>query len=277
MTDRRTTSLACSLAALLICYAPVLAGMAKQWNSDEDSGHGWFVLPIACFLAWRRRPPGGWRTLQASKPSRWGYALLACGCLLHLLSALGLGLFAGAAAWWLSLLALVLCFGGWAWLRRLAFPLLLLLFALPKLALIYNASTLPLQLLASKLAAQLLLLANQPVQLDGNILTVHQQRLQVVDACNGTRYLLPLSFAALVFSDLIDRRWWVRLVFLAFAVPLAILANAVRVAATALESRLLDTTTHAVLGWSLFLACLLALWGLHRGLLTLTRSRVSHV
>ena len=50
----------------------------------------------------------------------------------------------------------VLCLGGWQLLRTWSFPILLMLFMLPKLAVLYNQATLPLQLLASQMAAGML-------------------------------------------------------------------------------------------------------------------------
>ena len=40
---------------LSICYAPVLWRLVKQWNDDEDMGHGFFVPVIAGYIAWQRR------------------------------------------------------------------------------------------------------------------------------------------------------------------------------------------------------------------------------
>ena len=69
---------------------------------------------------------------------------------------LGVGLFAGSVAFLISVAGAVLCLGGFVWLRALAFPLVLAVFMLPKLAVVYNQVTLPLQLLASRLAAGIL-------------------------------------------------------------------------------------------------------------------------
>ncbi len=62
---------------------------------------------------------------------------------------LGAGLCAGSLAFLVSVAGAILYLGGVDWLRAWALPLLLGLFMLPKLALVYNQVTLPLQLLAS--------------------------------------------------------------------------------------------------------------------------------
>jgi exosortase len=81
----------------------------------------------------------------------------------------------------------------------------------------------------------------------------------VVEACNGIRYLLSLGFMTVVFAYLSDTKPWMRLVLLAAAVPIAILANALRVAAAGWLPALDAGTPHAISGGVLFLFCLATL------------------
>ena len=116
-------------------------------------GHG-FLVPVAIgWIVWRERPR--WRNLRA-EPSRAGFLILAAGAGMQLASALSAGLFAGSVGFVFSLAGAIVCLGGFAWLRVWAFPMLLTLFMLPKLAIVYNQGTLPLQLLATKMAGGML-------------------------------------------------------------------------------------------------------------------------
>lgn len=238
---------------LLASYAPALRGMFEQWSNDEDMSHGFLVPVMVLWIVWRERER--WRTLPA-EPNLWGFAILAAGAGMQLAGALGAGLFAGSVAFLISVVGAVLCLGGTAWLRALAFPLLLTLFMLPKLAVVYNQVTLPLQLLASRIAAGILTAAGIGVIREGNILEVAGRRISVVEACNGIRYLLSLGFMAVVFAYVADTKPWMRMALLAAAVPVAILANALRVAAAGWLPWLLSGTPHAVSGWFLFVLCL---------------------
>jgi exosortase len=177
---------------------------------------------------------------------------------------LGVGLFAGSVAFLVSVAGAVLCLGGFAWLRALAFPLALAVFMLPKLAVVYNQVTLPLQLLASRIAAGILTVAGIGVIREGNILDVGGHRVAVVEACDGIRYLLSLGFMAVVFAYLSDSKPWMRWALLAAAVPIAILANAVRVAAAGWLPPLETGLPHAVCGGFIFVLCLATLMLLRR-------------
>ena len=224
---RRVTILLAAVVALLICYASTLRGMAHQWWTDEDMGYGFIVPFVIAWIVWNER--ARWRKLPV-QPTAWGFVVLAAAAGLQIASAFGAGLFAASVAFVLSLAGVVLATLGFAWLRAWAFPFVLMLFMLPKLAIVYNQITLPLQLLATRLAGGMLSTAGFMVIRDGNILNVAGHSISVVEACNGIRYLLPLAFLALVFAYAGGAKAWVRVVMMGAAIPIAIIANAVRVA-----------------------------------------------
>ena len=262
--------MAAAIALLLVCYASTLRGMFDQWMTDEDMGHGAVVPLVILWIVWRERER--WSRLRL-QPSAWGIALLLAGAAMHLAGVLGVGLFVSSLALLISAAGVVVCLGGFGLLRSWIFPFLLALFMLPKLAIVYNQVTLPLQLLASKLAAAILTTSGVGVIREGNILDVHGHRVAVAEACNGIRYLLPLGFVAVLFAYLADPkphpRPWMRVALLVATIPLAILANAFRVAASAWAPSLDSGTPHQVLGWVIFtltLGMLLPLRGLFNAL-----------
>jgi exosortase len=242
--------------ALAICYAPTLRGMFEQWSTDEDMSYGFAVPLVIAWIVWRERERWGRLPFQ---PSVWGCGFLAAAAGLHFVSVVGAGLFAASLAFLISAVGVILCLGGWALLRAWTFPLLLSIFMLPKLAIVYNQATLPLQLLASRLAAFMLTVAGIGVIREGNILDVGGHQVAVLEACNGVRYLLALGFMALVFGYLADSKPWMRMALLATAIPTAIFANAARVASASWLPRLDSGTPHTLAGAAIFLVCLVCL------------------
>jgi exosortase len=242
--------------ALLACYASVLRGLADQWSTDEDMSHG-FLIPLAiAWIVWRER--SRWLGLRPSPDPR-GIALLALGAAIHLTSAVGAGLFVGSVAFVVSLAGAVLALGGPAYLRAWAWPLTLTLFMLPKLAVVYNQLTLPLQLSATRLAAAALRLAQVHVIMQGNILEVANYRVAVEEACNGVRFLLPLAFLAALLAYYYDPKPWMRAALAIAAVPLAVLANALRVGSAVLLGSIYpalgEGLFHAISGALIFALC----------------------
>lgn len=253
MVRIRRWALPLTALALLVCYAAALKGMVEQWTRDEDMAHGFVVPFVILWIVWRER--ARWQSLPA-KPSAWGYAILAVGAALDFAGAVGGGLFARSLGFLVSIAGAVVCLGGFAWLRVFAFPFGLALFMLPKLAIVYNQLTLPLQLLATRLAAAFLTIGQFTVVREGNILNVAGHQIAVVEACDGIRYLIPLVFTGLVFGYLKHSDVWTRVALAVAAVPIAVVANGFRVAAAAPIPALASGPLHALAGWCIFLLSL---------------------
>lgn len=248
---------------LLAAYARTMVGMYDQWNTDEDMSHGLAVPFVIGWVIWRERDR--WKTALV-EPNPWGFAGLAAGALLHFAGAVGGGLFLSSAGFLVSAAGAILAIGGYPVLRLAAFPLLLSIFMLPKLAIVYNQATLPLQLLASRLAAFLLTTAGFGVIREGNILDVGGHQIAVAEACNGIRYLLSLGFMATVFAYVADPKPWMRAALLLAAVPISIGANAVRVAASGAVPLFAEGTPHMMVGWVIFAFCLVTVGVFHKGI-----------
>ncbi len=254
------------IALLLgVCYAPTLSALVKDWLTDDNVSHGFFVPLVAGYIAWQKRD-----ALRAERFERnWlGLAIVIGAALQLYVATLGVELFLARTSLVFSLIGVVLYLAGTRVLRILAFPLFLLFFMIPIPAIIYNQITLPLQFLASNVAEHALSLFGIPVLREGNILELPSQRLSVVEACSGIRSLLSLSFLSLVYGYFFETRNWVRgLLFLA-TVPIAIAANAGRVTITGLLSEvnpeLARGLFHMAEGWVVFLVALLLLLFTHQ-------------
>ncbi|HTW63964.1 MAG TPA: exosortase [Bryobacteraceae bacterium] len=258
-------AVAWAVLLLLACYAPLLAGLVRQWSADPDMSHGFFVLPVAACVAWRRRAE--LRSLRP-EPNGWGFAIAAAGAVQMLLGTLAAQVFVARTALLESIIGAVLLLGGTRALRILAFPLLLLLFLFPIPAILYARVTLPLQIFASAAAETALNWIGIPVLRDGNILQLPHARLSVVEACSGIRSLLSLAFLSLVYAYFFDRRVAARWVLLLATIPIAIVANAVRVTLTGVLSEyhgdLAHGASHLFEGWMLFVIALGLLIAMHQ-------------
>jgi exosortase len=147
---------------------------------------------------------------------------------------------------------------GWRHLRTLAFPLALLLLTIPIPTIVVTRLTLSLQLFASRVAEFVLVALGIPVLREGNVLELPNATLQVAEACSGIRSLTALVTLALVVARFSDTRWPVRAVILASAIPIAVLVNAMRVAASAIAAHwyglvAVQGFVHELMGWLMFL------------------------
>jgi exosortase len=126
----------------------------------------------------------------------------------------------------------VLAVAGTAYARTLFAPMALMALAIPLPAIIVTYLTLPLQLVSSQVAADMLQMSGMNVARQGNLLVLDHITLEVAEACSGLGSLLSLGSVAAVGAALLPIDRWGRMVMFAVVVPIAIIGNGLRVAAT---------------------------------------------
>ncbi len=133
---------------------------------------------------------------------------------------------------------------------------------------VYQRMTIPLQMLATQLAAAGLDVLRIPVLQDGNVLNLPDRQLDVVEACSGIRSLLSLTFLSLAYGRLFETRTWARVTLFVATVPIATICNGARVTITGILTQywpaIADGIYHAFEGWVIFMLELVALPGFHK-------------
>ncbi len=249
-------------------YGSTLTALAAEWLSSADSSYGLVVIAIAGVVAWQRRLEFV-RACAASNSGGGAVAVVIAGLALYLAGVLGADIF-------ITRLSFVVVVTGALWFvaggeatRVMAAPLLFLLIAIPLPALMVNAVTLPLQLVASRFAEALLSVAGVPVFRDGNLLVLPSATLEVEQACSGLRSLVSLSALAMVLAWATEQGAGRRLAIVASALPIAIVANGLRIAATGLAIEAWGPQAasggwHTLTGWLTFVVAVAVLIGAQR-------------
>lgn len=258
-----------------VLYQHVLVKLVHDWATDGNYSHGFLIAPVSAFLVWERRD----RLAAAALRPTWlglpvvvaSVAVLAAGVLgaeLFLTRISMLGVLAGA----------VLFLGGWQTLRILAFPLGVLLLAIPIPAILFNQVAFPLQLLASRFGEFALVVAGVPVLREGNVITLSNITLEVAEACSGIRSLVSLLTLAIIYGYIMDRRVWARVALALASIPVAIAANGIRVAGTGIAAYYIgpaaaDGFFHEFSGWLVFIVAFVLLFAVQRALAWTGRNR----
>ncbi len=252
-------------ALFLWLYWSTLGHLIGQWWRDPNFSHGFFVPLFAAFVVWQERG----RLAQLSpRPSWFGAAVLTVALVLLMLGQLGAELFLARTSLVLLLTGLILLFLGWNFFRALLFPWAFLFLMIPIPAILFNQITFPLQLQASKVAAYTLPLFGVPILREGNVINLPAMSLEVAEACSGIRSLMSLTTLAVIYGYLMERRIWVRCLLALASIPIAIVANSVRIIGTGLLVQYWDPDKaegffHASWGWIIFVLSLLMLYALH--------------
>jgi exosortase len=231
---KRHAAAAIVLAATLgWTYFAIVGGLVTQWRHDENYSHGFLVVPIAAFIAWRRRQQLIDAPLQ---PALAGAAIVAVNLLLYVGGRFGAELFLSRVSLVGVIAGTIAFVWGRAHLRILAFPLAFLLFMVPLPAIVFNQLTMPLQAVASFAGELAIRASGIPVLRDGNVLQLPSRTLEVAEACSGIRSIVSLLMLAVVVGYFTERRNGRRVLLAVAAIPIAILANALRVAGTGVAS-----------------------------------------
>jgi exosortase len=248
-------------------YWGTLIHLASQWWHDPDFSHGFFVPLFSAFVLWQERTR---LTQIAPKPSWSGLGVILAALGLLVLGQMGAELFLSRLSLLLLLAGAVILFFGWNLFRAVLFPwaFLLLMIPIPKVA--FNQITFPLQLLASRVAADILRspLFGVPVLREGNVIYLASMALEVAEACSGIRSLMSLLTLAIIYGYLMARRMWVRWALALASVPIAVAANCVRIIGTGLlvqywNADKADGYFHASWGWLTFIVAFVMLYALH--------------
>lgn len=279
MVRRMAVNVAAVAVSIGLLYAGVLASLVRQWSSDGNYSHGFFVIPLAIYFAWERR-----RALASApvQPHPAGALLIAASLAVYLAGVLGSELFLTRVSLIGVIAGTVLFLFGRQHARILALPLALLLLMVPLPAIVFNQVALPLQLVASQLGEGVIAAGGVPVLREGNVLHLPSRSLEVVEACSGIRSLISLLTLAIVLGCFTERHALPRVLIALAAVPLAIVANAARVAGTGLTSEWVSPAVsegffHTFSGWLMFVVATAGLLLVQQALAAVERRRVRAV
>jgi exosortase len=199
------------------------------------------------------------------RPTTWGLAIVALGAAVQLIAGYvhhdslagvallpylgGIGLLVGG---WRIL--------GWAWLS-IAF----LLFMIPLPWRLETALGPPLQSIATTASVYLLETLGFMAYADGYVIHLNDARIGVVEACSGLSMLMTFTALATAAALVMRRPLLDKLVMVVSAIPVALAANILRIAVTAIlhdtvGGHVADAFYHDLAGWLMIPAALGLYW-----------------
>jgi len=258
-----------SIALLLVLlYYRVAIKLVYDWSTLPDYSHGFLVPLFAAFLIWDKR-----KVLQATpvRQSWFGIPLIVFSLCVLILGVYGVELFISRMSFIFLMTGLIWTFFGSQMVRALRFPLLVLVLAIPFPAIIFNQITFPLQLLASRIASDILPLLGVPTLHEGNVIELPVMKLEVAEACSGIRSLMSLFTLAVFYGYFLERTNRRRILLALASIPIAVTANVARIVGTGLCVQYWDPDKalgffHEFSGWVMFVISLACLYLVHRAM-----------
>lgn len=221
------------LIGLAILYLPVYVDLYEVFWRASRSAHGPVILLMVAWLFWRER-----HELARCEARGWdaiGMLLLGLGLIGYVLGRSHSVHQLAAGSQIPVLLGVVRLMLGSAAARRMWFPIALLLFVVPIPGSILDQLLLPLKEWVSGAVDATLHGLGYPIARNGVLLTIGPYSLLIADACAGLNSMVALTGIGLLYVYLAGHlRRWITVALLISVLPIAFLANIIRVAALVL-------------------------------------------
>lgn len=216
------------VVGLLAIVVPVMIRVGQESWSTEQGAHGPIVLATGLWLLSRE-----WGAARAlARPGSWaiGAALLAVLLPLYIFARVTSIVEIEGAAMYAIVLTVAYMLWGAASLRAVWFPLFYLLFMFPPPDTLFAMLTQPLKIAISQWAVAILHMAGYPIAGSCVSIQIGQYDMLVAAACAGLNSMISLTALGLFYIYIRhSANWRYMLLLVACILPVAILANLIRV------------------------------------------------
>ena len=256
------------LYALLIAftYQTALKQMIFHDWAREDYSHSYLIPFVVLYLFWEKRKE---LTSVTSYPSWTGLIPFVFGIFLFWLGELGGEFYTLYISLWFVIGGLAWMHLGWRKIRVIGFAFFMMLTMFPFPSFINNKILLKLKLISSQLGVWMLQAYGMSAYREGNVIDLGFTQLQVVDACSGLRYVIPLVVLSLLLAYWFKGSFWKKALLVLSAIPLSIVVNSFRIAMTGIlysswGAKVAEDFFHGFSGWLIFMftlpVLLLEMW-----------------
>jgi len=255
---------------VLALYEHGLNRMVRYWFTREEYSHGVIIPFITAFLIWQKKDV----LERISFGGSWvGVVITLAGAVIILVGNISAITVIMQYGFVVTLAGLVFAYMGWRGFKEVWVPLLLLFFMIPFPDVIIQDISRSLQLISSSFGVWIIRLFGISVYLEGNVIDLGVYKMQVVEACSGLRYLLPLMTLGFICAYLYKAALWMRIAVFLSTIPITIFLNSFRIGMIGVlveywGPSMAEGFLHDFEGWAVFMACtgilVLEMWGLAR-------------
>ncbi len=252
------------LGLFLFTYErPISLLVGRWWVEWEHYGHGFLVPPFALLLLWLRRDMVDF---QSWRGSWWGIPFLVVWASMRWASAYFMFQTLDPPSMIPFFAGLTILIGGWRAFHWAWPSILFLAFMMPLPGFLATQLSLPLQQVGAVLSTFVIQTLGIPAIAQGNIIQMETGNLDVAQACSGLRMLMLFFAVCVGAAFVLDCELWKKSVIVVSAVPIAIIANVVRLTLTAILYYVVSPefgakVGHDMAGLLLMPLALLLLWG----------------
>ncbi len=243
---------------ITVLYREAFVDLVERWAGNEEYSHGFIIPFLTLYFIWQKK--NKFHNIQFNS-SWWGFFLVLVGMIVLFIGRSSVLFIVMNYSFILVVIGLIWSVVGGAALKVILVPLLMLAFAIPLPSYLDALLSSELQLLSSQLGVEFIIWCDIPVFLEGNVIDLGDFKLQVVEACNGLRYLYPLLSIGFICAYMFNTAMWKRVLVFLSSIPITIVMNSFRIGVVGyLVNRWgIETAEgfmHDFEGWVVFMASL---------------------
>lgn len=243
-------------------FHEALTQLIFQW-SNPDYTYCYFMPLIIAYMIYEKR-----KIIQELPvTNQWvGIVPLVLGIFMYWMGELGGEFYTIYVSFVVMLVGITILHIGCARSKNLVFIFVLMILMFPFPHFIYLKLSFNLQLISSQLGTGMVQLLGLPAFREGNVIDLGFRKLEVVEACSGIRYLLPLVVLGLIIAYFVKGSIWKKIFLIFSTIPLAVFMNGTRITFAALSSiylgpKISDGILHDFYGFVVFMASFAMLTG----------------
>ncbi|MCF6203176.1 MAG: VPLPA-CTERM-specific exosortase XrtD [Methylococcaceae bacterium] len=243
---------------ITILYWEAFVDLVERWEAHEEYSHGFIIPFLTLYFIWQKK--NKFHNTQFNS-SWWGFFLVLAGLVVLFIGKSSVLFILVDYSFIMVMTGLIWSVVGGAALKVILVPLLMLIFAIPLPSYIDALLSSKLQLLSSQLGVEFIIWCDIPVYLEGNVIDLGDFKLQVVEACNGLRYLYPLMSIGFICAYMFNTAMWKKVLVFLSSIPITIIMNSFRIGVVGyLVNRwgieAAEGFMHDFEGWVVFMASL---------------------
>jgi exosortase len=208
-------------------YYDTIRWLIESWLHNPYYSHGFIVPIISAYIIWNMRKELSNIERKQRKQSQIGLVLFIIGIILYGIAFMSTIRFLSGISLIITIYGTVLYIYGRELTKRMSFPILFLLLAIP-VPFVYTITP-PVQELSSISSSSLANLAGIPVQRDGLILHMPTGLFEVAVECSGMNSIISLLMISIIFAFILEGSLMMKFVIVLSSIPLAIIGNVLRI------------------------------------------------
>ena len=211
---------------LALLYFRTFHWLLNSWLTDPYYSHGFLVLIVSGFIAWRN--------IREHKnpeyaPFKSGILIFAFGLILYVIGFIKLFPFLTAISFLFTTSGLILYFYGKPLMRAFLFPIAFLIFAIPLPFVFLEKVAYILQSLSAYYPALIIEMLGIPVTRVGAEIQLTDASFVIGLPCSGMNSLISLLALVTIFIYILKCPLYKKITLLCLSIPIAILANILRI------------------------------------------------